>query len=62
MEGIIILLLDLPVLHLYVGAKSRLFKANAIQFGMDQLVVASSDQLSSFIHWSSLVKQVLVVC
>ena len=28
-----------------------LFEANAIQFGMDQLLEASSDQLSSFIHW-----------
>ena len=28
-----------------------LFKANAIQFGMDQLLESSSDQLSSFIHW-----------
>ena len=27
------------------------FKANAIQFGMDQLLESSSDQLSSFIHW-----------
>ena len=28
-----------------------LYKANAIQFGMDQLTESSSDQLSSFIHW-----------
>lgn len=28
-----------------------LFEANAIQFGMDQLLEASSDQLSTFIHW-----------
>ena len=28
-----------------------LFEANAIQFGMDQLLESSSDQLSSFIHW-----------
>ena len=27
------------------------FKANAIQFGMDQLLESSSDQLSSFINW-----------
>ena len=27
-----------------------MFQANAIQFGMDQLIGASSDQLSSFIH------------
>ena len=38
-----------------------LFKANVIQLGMDQLLEASSDQLSSFIHWyywSSSLKQV----
>ena len=28
-----------------------LFEANAIQFGMDQMLEASSDQLSTFIHW-----------
>ena len=28
-----------------------LFEANAIQFGMDQLLESSSDKLSSFIHW-----------
>ena len=28
-----------------------LFEANAIQFGMDQILEASSDQLSTFIHW-----------
>ena len=28
-----------------------MFQANAIQFGMDQLIGASSVQLSSFIHW-----------
>ena len=28
-----------------------MFEANAIQFGMDQMLDASSDQLSSFIHW-----------
>ena len=28
-----------------------LFEANAIQFGMDQLLESSSDQLSYFIHW-----------
>ena len=28
-----------------------LFEANAIQFGMDQLLEASSDQLGTFIHW-----------
>ena len=28
-----------------------LYEANAIQFGMDQMLEASSEQLSSFIHW-----------
>ena len=28
-----------------------MFEANAVQFGIDQLVEASSDQLSAFIHW-----------
>ncbi|XP_011408290.1 PREDICTED: solute carrier family 15 member 4-like [Amphimedon queenslandica] len=29
-----------------------LFESNVIQFGTDQLLFASSDQLSSFVHWS----------
>ena len=28
-----------------------LFESTAIQFGMDQMLEASSDELSSFIHW-----------
>ena len=28
-----------------------MFESNAIQFGMDQMLDASSEQLSSFIHW-----------
>ena len=28
-----------------------LYESNAIQFGMDQMLEASSEQLSSFIHW-----------
>ena len=28
-----------------------IFEANAVQFGMDQLMEASSAQLSSFTHW-----------
>ena len=27
------------------------FKATAIQFGMDQMVEAYSDQISAFVHW-----------
>ena len=32
-------------------AGQGLFEANAIQFGMEQLLEASSDQLGTFIHW-----------
>ena len=32
-------------------ASIRVFEAIAIQFGMDQLLEASSDQLSTFVHW-----------
>ena len=28
-----------------------IYEANAIQFGMDQLLEATSNQLSAFIHW-----------
>ena len=28
-----------------------MFESNAFQFGMDQMLEASSEQLSSFIHW-----------
>ena len=28
-----------------------IFEANALQFGMDQLLEASSSQLSAFVHW-----------
>ena len=28
-----------------------MFESNAIQFGMDQMLEASSEQFSSFIHW-----------
>ena len=30
---------------------TSMYEANAIQFGMDQMIEASSEQLSSFIHW-----------
>ena len=32
-------------------ATIRIFEANAVQFGMDQMTGASSTQLSPFIHW-----------
>ena len=41
-----------------------LFESTAIQFGMDQMMEASSDQLSTFIHWynwSSCIGQVISV-
>ena len=47
---IIVLTLVLPFLLLGVLSLG-LFEANVIQLGMDQLLEASSDQLSSFIHW-----------
>ena len=28
-----------------------LFESTAIQFGMDQMLEANSDELSTFIHW-----------
>ena len=46
-------------------ASVGLFEANAIQFGMDQLLEASSRQLSKFIHWyfwSMLLGQEVVFC
>ena len=40
------------MIQLFLGIIAlSMFQANAIQFGMDQLIGASSDQLSSFIHW-----------
>ena len=32
-------------------ASLAMFEANAIQFGMDQMIEASSDSISAFIHW-----------
>ena len=47
---IMVMLLIIPA-FLSVLLSLGLFEANAIQFGMDQLLESSSDQLSSFIHW-----------
>ena len=47
---IIVLTLVLPFLLLGVLSLG-LFEANVIQLDMDQLLEASSDQISSFIHW-----------
>ena len=47
---IVILILVTPGV-LAVLLSQGLFEANAIQFGMEQLLESSSDQLSSFIHW-----------
>ena len=43
----------LPISIVAVGAITSIgvFEANAIQFGMDQLLEASSSQLSAFVHW-----------
>ena len=52
---IILLLMAVPLI-ISMLISLGLFEANAIQFGMDQLLESSSDQLSSFInwyHWSS---------
>ena len=38
-------------LILIATAGLGMFQSNAIQFGMDQMLEASSEQLSSFIHW-----------
>ena len=41
-----------PAIILIVGIVGfGMYEANAIQFGMDQMLEASSEQLSSFIHW-----------
>ena len=45
----VIALVTITLLICLVGL--GLFEANAIQFGMDQMLEASSAQLSTFIHW-----------
>ena len=47
-----------PLLPFFVGIYAHvclvglgMYESNAIQFGMDQMIEASSEQLSSFIHW-----------
>ena len=62
-NAIILLSKGLPMLLVWVLSLG-LFEANAIQLGMDQLLEASSDQLSSFIHWyywSSSLGQVTIM-
>ena len=50
-EGLL-LQLTCGVLFFVTGlAGLGMYEANAIQFGMDQMLEASSEQLSSFIHW-----------
>ena len=44
------LLTGIALVPLQIGV--ALFESNVIQFGTDQLLFASSDQLSSFVHWS----------
>ena len=51
-EHILMLLCFLmAVLAIATIASVGVFEANAIQFGMDQIVAASSNQLSTFVHW-----------
>ena len=42
--------LEIMVLVLHIVSVG-MFESNAIQFGMDQMLEASSHQLSTFIHW-----------
>ena len=47
-----LIIYSLGGLSLFVGLIGiGLFESTAIQFGMDQMLEASSDQLSTFIHW-----------
>ena len=48
--AIILAIMSIPA-FLFMLLSLGMFEANAIQFGMDQLLESSSDQLSSFIHW-----------
>ena len=48
--AIILEIMGVPA-FLFMLLSLGMFEANAIQFGMDQLLESSSDQLSSFIHW-----------
>ena len=48
--AIILIIMGIPS-FLFMLLSLGMFEANAIQFGMDQLLESSSDQLSSFIHW-----------
>ena len=48
--GIAALIAAILAIFMNLGGLA-MFEANAIQFGMDQMLDASSDQLSSFIHW-----------
>ena len=57
--------LALDVIYTIVGIVAiGLFESTAIQFGMDQMLEASSDQLSTFVHWyywSSIVGNLVCV-
>ena len=55
---LVVLVLGMILTLLSLGV----FEANVIQFGMDQLLEATSKQLSAFIHnWSSQIGQ-LIIC
>ena len=50
LTGVIAILVIVPVI-LFTLISLGMFEANIIQFGMDQLLEATSSQLSAFIHW-----------
>ena len=51
-EKAVHLMSTIAVVYIVTGILGLgMYEANAIQFGMDQMIEASSKQLSSFIHW-----------
>ena len=47
-----LVLYSIPALYIFICFTGiGLFESTAIQFGMDQMLEASSDKLSTFIHW-----------
>ena len=49
--GLLIALSCITIILMAGTAGLGMYEANAIQFGMDQMLEASSEELSSFIHW-----------
>ena len=50
LEGRFVLVL-LPIAGIFHMVGIGFFEANAIQFGLDQLLEAPTQQLSAYIHW-----------